>query len=224
MNKEWLITDTHFDHENIGVFCDRPDGWMDKIIKNWQRIVKPEDVVVHLGDVQVGRGHNLKNLMASLPGTKILVIGNHDTKSPPWYMRNGFAFACDLIAYKGVTFSHHPLRSLIEGTDINVHGHVHNTAWNPTEDFQRLLAIEHVNYSPVDLWKWINMARSEEKWREYRRTWKIPVVEGRKHNSWSGMMAEILPCGCTNAQHMYADYDKQPWPCQILLDTTLEIK
>lgn len=183
MNKEWLITDTHFDHENIGVYCDRPDGWMDKIIRNWRLIVKPEDTVIHLGDVQVGRGHDLLSLMNSLPGTKVLVIGNHDTKSSLWYMRNGFAFAADAFAYKQATLTHHPADSLIADTDINIHGHVHNALWEPKHPFQRLLAIEHVDYKPVDFIKWLNMARSEGKWKEYRRSWKVPVIEGKRHNS-----------------------------------------
>ena len=182
MNKEWLITDTHFDHENIGVYCDRPNGWEELIIRNWTRIVKPEDVVIHLGDVAVGNKRELKTLLDSLPGTKILVIGNHDTHSAPWFMRNGFAFATDALAYQGVTFSHKPSDTLFDDTDINIHGHVHNTLWTPHKEFSRLLAIEHAGYKPVDLRKWINMARSSRKWADYRRTWKVPEVTGRKNN------------------------------------------
>lgn len=156
---------------------------MDKIIRNWRQMVKPEDVVIHLGDVQVGKGHALKELMDSLPGTKILTLGNHDTHSPTWYMRNGFAFACTMMAYKGVTLSHYPQMNLIYGTDLNVHGHVHNSVWRPSRPFQRLLAIEHTNYMPVDFAKWTNMARSPQKWAEYMKRWKIPVIEGKVRNA-----------------------------------------
>lgn len=176
MNKTWLITDTHFDHDNIGVYCDRPDGWMDRILRNWRQLVKPEDLVIHDGDVQVGHGHKLLDLMNSLPGTKVLVMGNHDTKSLTWYMRNGFAFACEALAYQGITFTHHPSDMLFPDTDINIHGHVHNSVWHPTQPFQRLLAIEHVGYKPVDLLKWSSMARSAEKWQQYMRSWKVPNV------------------------------------------------
>ena len=178
--KEWLITDTHFDHENIGVYCARPDGWMDLILKNWREIVKPEDLVIHLGDVQVGRGHALLDLLNGLPGTKVLVRGNHDTKSLMWYARNGFSSACDGMKYQGVTFTHQPETSLYSGTDINVHGRVHNSEWKPTKDFHRLLALEYVNYRPVDLLKFINMARSPEKWQQFVKKWKpVPKIEGR---------------------------------------------
>src|ERR1043166_4710908 len=155
--KEWLITDTHFDHDNIGVYCDRPKGWMDRIIRNWKQIVKPDDVVLHLGDVLVGNRHSMRDLMNGLPGHKLLIRGNHDDKSSMWYIRNGFAFACDGMAYKGVTWTHRPSYTLMPDTDINIHGHVHNTVWNPRADFSRLLAIEHVGYKPIDLMKWVGM-------------------------------------------------------------------
>lgn len=181
--KEWLITDTHFDHDKIGVYCDRPDGWMDKILFNWRQIVKTEDLVIHLGDLQVGPGHNLKELMDSLPGRKVLVLGNHDTKSNSWYMTNGFAFVADAFVYRGVTYTHKPSSFLFPDTDINIHGHVHNSIWQPSHSFQRLLAIEHVNYMPVNLLKWTAMARSPKKWEEYCSKWKVPVITGKRKNA-----------------------------------------
>jgi calcineurin-like phosphoesterase family protein len=178
--KEWLITDTHFDHDNIGVYCDRPAGWMDRILKNWRRMVQKDDLVLHLGDVMVGNRRSLLDMMNSLPGAKVLVRGNHDAKSTLWYIRNGFVFATDGLSHKGVTFTHRPAALLSCGTDINVHGHVHNTPWKSTQSFQRLLAIEHVEYRPVALQKWIDMARSPNAWAAYRAKWPIPVVVGRR--------------------------------------------
>ncbi len=178
--REWLITDTHFDHDNIGVYCDRPEGWIERILKNWRTMVAPEDVVIHLGDIMVGNRRSLLDLMNSLPGHKVLIRGNHDDKSPMWYIRNGLAFATDGLAHKGVTFTHRPSPVLYPGTDINIHGHVHNTLWRPVAQFSRLLAIEHVNYRPVNLMKWVGMARSERGWREYVAKMPEPVVTGRK--------------------------------------------
>lgn len=178
--KEWLITDTHFDHDNIGVYCDRPVGWMERIFTNWRRVVRPDDIVLHLGDVMVGSRNSLLDMMNSLPGNKMLIRGNHDSKSPMWYMRNGFVYAADGLIQKGVTFTHRPAPLLFPNTDINIHGHVHNTVWKPSQPFQRLLAIEHVDYKPVDMQKWINMARSDKRWAIYRAKWQVPVVTGRR--------------------------------------------
>jgi len=33
-DRTWIISDTHFFHENIGRYCDRPDGWLETIIEN----------------------------------------------------------------------------------------------------------------------------------------------------------------------------------------------
>jgi calcineurin-like phosphoesterase family protein len=183
--KEWLITDTHFDHDNIGVYCARPDGWMDLILENWRKIVQPEDVIIHLGDVKVGgnRGHKLTEIMYSLPGTKILIRGNHDHESNMYYMRNGFAASLDGMKYHGVTFTHQPVNSLYDGTDLNIHGHVHNSKWEPTKPFHRLLAIEYVDYRPVDLMKFIGLCRSK-KWDEWVKSWKPrPAIDQKAHNA-----------------------------------------
>jgi len=29
----WIISDTHFFHENIGRYCNRPENWQELIIK-----------------------------------------------------------------------------------------------------------------------------------------------------------------------------------------------
>ena len=53
--KYYLISDTHFNHANIATYCDRPADFTDKLIRNWNNTVKPEDSVIHLGDVFIGR-------------------------------------------------------------------------------------------------------------------------------------------------------------------------
>jgi calcineurin-like phosphoesterase family protein len=157
---------------------------MDLIIKNWCKIVKSEDVVMHLGDVQVGWKSYLPGLLASLPGTKLLVRGNHDGHSNMWYMRNGFAASCDGMMYGGATLTHRPSDSLYGGTDINIHGHVHNSAWTPTKPFQRLLALEYVGYRPVDFQKFCGLARSPEKWKKFVASWEPrPRIDQKSKNA-----------------------------------------
>ena len=157
---------------------------MEKICKNWRDLVQWEDLVIHLGDVQVGAKRPLKGLLATLPGRKILIKGNHDNESLMWYMRNGFDVALDGMAYKKVTFSHHPLNSLYEGTDINIHGHVHNSPWHPNKPFQRLLALEYVGYKPIALDKFIALCRSTGKWEKWVHSWKPrPDIREKSHNA-----------------------------------------
>lgn len=131
----WIIADTHFYHENIKRYQGRPDDFNEQIIRNWNRLVAYDDVVIHLGDVIFGldKEQRLPSLMASLPGKKILCRGNHDPKPAEWYMKHGFDFACDYYVYKDIAFSHAPLTPLPPQTlvsdgrlvNLNVHGHFH---------------------------------------------------------------------------------------------------
>ena len=80
----YFIADTHFNHENIIKYCNRPfkntEEMNEYIIKKWNSVVKSEDIVYHLGDVGFGTIDELKKLLAKLNGTKILVMGNHDVR------------------------------------------------------------------------------------------------------------------------------------------------
>jgi hypothetical protein len=44
----WIISDTHFFHENIGRYCNRPENWQELIIKNWNDLISPDENVLHL--------------------------------------------------------------------------------------------------------------------------------------------------------------------------------
>jgi calcineurin-like phosphoesterase family protein len=139
--KIWVIADTHFYHENIKRYQGRPDDFNQQIIRNWNKLVAYDDVVIHLGDVIFGldKEKRLPSLMASLPGKKILCRGNHDPKPAEWYMERGFDFTCDYYVYQDVAFSHAPLTPLPPQTlvndgrlvSLNIHGHFHKGGASP---------------------------------------------------------------------------------------------
>ncbi len=163
MNNIFLITDTHFNHPKIGEYCNRPEGWEKQIIQNWKMTVRPEDIVIHLGDVMLCDHKEYKTtfkpLITSLPGKKFLVKGNHDKQSDRWYMDNGFDFCCDRFVMKGVLYSHTPAPVEEMGADIrfNIHGHTHNKnpLWKEPliryEERRYLLILENCKYKPVKL-------------------------------------------------------------------------
>lgn len=163
--KFFLVSDTHFNHQNIATYCQRPSNFTEVLIKNWNLRVKPEDTVIHLGDVAIGKKSEW--IMPSLPGRKILIRGNHDrSQSVSWWADKGFDFACDSLLFRGVWLTHEPAQSLPEGATLNIHGHLHNI-WtgfaknagaecaataegrlrNP---WQRLFAVEYTNYCPIE--------------------------------------------------------------------------
>src|SRR5580704_6260614 len=118
----YLISDTHFNHENIVTYCDRPKNFTEIIIKRWNEIVKPEDMIIHLGDVQIGKKSD--NIISALPGRKILIRGNHDRQlSNTRWMQAGFDFACDGMIFRKCLLTHEPSEKLPEGADLNIHGH-----------------------------------------------------------------------------------------------------
>ncbi len=179
MKVTWLISDTHFNHDKIATYCDRPTNFTDLIIKRWQEMVKPEDLVIHLGDVAIGNRRKVKDILAELPGRKALVLGNHDRMhGPDWWMAQGFDFACQAMKYRNCWLTHEPSTSLADGCEINIHGHLHNF-WNgfhykgagvvdvttgkpfepPTKlanPWQRLLAVEYTDYRVVNFDKFVS--------------------------------------------------------------------
>lgn len=134
MNR-WYISDTHFGHENIIRFCDRPfahAGEMDEFIKTlWNETVKPEDHITHLGDVTMNRSNQQATpfikLMRTLHGHKRLHLGNHDHFPIKTYIEAGFEKVyATWRDEQGLLFSHMPLHpTSIGSAKANIHGHIH---------------------------------------------------------------------------------------------------
>ena len=79
----FFTSDTHFCHEKIIAYTKRPFTSVDQmnqtIIKNWNSIVKKDDLVYHLGDFAFRYNMKiLEDLRKQLNGHIILIAGNHD--------------------------------------------------------------------------------------------------------------------------------------------------
>ena len=77
----FFTSDSHFNHENIIKFCNRPfdslDEMNDALTENWNAKVKPDDTVFHLGDFSWGGSGSWKSARERLNGHIILIKGNH---------------------------------------------------------------------------------------------------------------------------------------------------
>ena len=150
----FLTSDTHFSHNNILLFSNRPfknTKEMNKaLIRNWNRVVEPNDLVIHLGDVSFDEG-KLSSLIYKLNGSKVLVRGNHDRKSINYYLDNGFNFASDFFVWKNDVFTHIPVKHTIkEMFRFNFHGHMHKHSEHfGIKDGYVNLAVELNEYTPV---------------------------------------------------------------------------
>lgn len=176
MTKVYIVSDTHYNHDREGgvmeTHCKRPSNFSQLVFDRWNQTVKPEDLVVHVGDVLIGPKSRTKEYLDALNGRKILVRGNHDTDKPClWWMNNGFAAASDGMLFRNIWVSHKPADVLPAGAELNLHGHLHNI-WDGFVDpkreerdrellgddylkrlknpWQRLFALEYTDYRPVE--------------------------------------------------------------------------
>lgn len=78
----WFTSDTHFDHANILKYTSRPfttvEEMNEALITNWNSLVRPGDVVYHLGDFAFRRH---RYFAERLHGQIVLIEGSHDRMS-----------------------------------------------------------------------------------------------------------------------------------------------
>tara|TARA_B100001287_G_scaffold167388_1_gene140784 strand:+ start:9020 stop:9529 length:510 start_codon:yes stop_codon:yes gene_type:complete len=165
MKDTWVISDTHFNHEAILRFNDysgKPcrqfpnvEVMNSTMIDNWNSVVKPNDIVYHLGDVLFG--HNkvewMQENFVKLNGTKHLILGNHDN---PKFLAPFFKSISLWKELPGLVLSHTPLHiTTLQETHrwkdnlTNVHGHIHS---NPSpEGPYKCVSVEQINYTPINV-------------------------------------------------------------------------
>jgi calcineurin-like phosphoesterase family protein len=93
-------------------------------------VVQPADWVFHLGDFGKWACVNLEQVFNLLHGTKVLIVGNHDTAATvclPWREKAKSVFVT--VGGQRVWLSHHPRRSWKEREAGTWHryGHVHGS-------------------------------------------------------------------------------------------------
>ena len=153
-----FISDTHWRHKNIIKYTSRIDIYKDvdqmgeDMIARWNSVVKPDDIVYHLGDFAFGSKELVGTLVSRLNGRIRIILGNHDRRNKPdWYDGLGFDRVYDQpIIYKDwFILSHEPIKYLTTMMPyINIHGHTHDEEYaNP----QRLnVCWEILDGYPID--------------------------------------------------------------------------
>jgi len=157
--KIWLISDTHFRHRRLIEKGFRPADFEARIEKNWNRLVNPLDVVIHLGDVIVGREEEIEGINDRLNGSKILVRGNHDNRSTTWYVDRGFAMVVDSMTLGPCLLTHEP-SEWRRDCRFNVCGHLHDDGHRSDEydlvrGFHKVFSLEREDYCPILITKFI---------------------------------------------------------------------
>lgn len=143
LDKLFFTSDTHFFHENIIKFCDRPfesnEHQTKELIRLWNEVVPEDGVVYHLGDLcWTGNIDRIIWLNEQLNGTINLVYGNHcyQNKLDREIIKNIFKshggdtmdIASILVRNdnnQNLTCCHYPMLFWPTGSWM-LHGHIHS--------------------------------------------------------------------------------------------------
>ena len=158
----FVISDTHFGHSNILRFEPKFRKFMnvqemdEYMIRQWNDVVKQDDIVYHLGDVAIG---SPLKYVQRLNGHKILIKGNHDNHvGIQEFIDAGFEDVMAMVKLKGFILTHCPMHP--EELDYypkykNIHGHIHSrlVLLNGQEmDYRYVnVSVEHTKFKPINL-------------------------------------------------------------------------
>jgi calcineurin-like phosphoesterase family protein len=133
-HKVYLATDWHLWRRKVKgkSECTKRSDF-DKLIKNINNTLGENDVLIYLGDLVDGEFTDkeaLKDVLKTMSGKKIIVLGNNDLFSKSFYKSCGFDYVVQSFVWHNVLFTHMPVKN---DNDINVHGHIHGyrTYWIP---------------------------------------------------------------------------------------------
>lgn len=150
MNRIFVIGDTHFGHQK----CADARGFAsvgehdEALIENWNRAVKKDDTVIHLGDVLFGSKFEP---LPRLNGIKKLVMGNHDRYRSIYYLE-WFRGIYGSLEVKNYILTHIPVHpSQFMRFKGNIHGHLHSTSLDYIDRRYFCASAERINLTPIPI-------------------------------------------------------------------------
>lgn len=165
MTDRWVVSDSHFGHANILTFLHNGvpvrsfssvEEMDETIIQNWNKVVKQQDVVYHLGDVVIN-----KRFLATISrcnGSKRLIKGNHDNLDDAKYLEYFKTIYTMRIFGHDMIMTHIPIHSnCVDRFKLNLHGHTHQSSMNDPRyrnvcvDFPGDQYYKSNNYTPLNL-------------------------------------------------------------------------
>ena len=164
----WLTSDLHFMHDKSFIWESRGffsiQEMNEKIVENWNNIVKPDDRVICLGDLMLNNNEEGIKYINQLNGEIILIWGNHDTNARqeaihlncPSIITLGYAHQFRYEKFS-IYLSHYPtITSNFDDKNFtyrtfNLHGHTHSlTPWiDPNNPFMYDVGMDAHNCKPI---------------------------------------------------------------------------
>jgi calcineurin-like phosphoesterase family protein len=163
----WFTSDTHLSHRNIIQYCNRPDQTvldMDKrIINNWNKVVRKDDIIYHLGDFSFcNKKNEVEELLRQLNGQKHLIVGNHDrdetqkakgwgTVSPLKMIKIKYKDKKGIDRYQDITLCHYAMKVWKNSGrgSWQLYGHSHGTLPDDPNSFQMDVGVDSNNFTPI---------------------------------------------------------------------------
>ena len=171
----FFISDLHIGHKNVIKFDKRPFKDIDEmhveLIKRWNSVVEPEDIVYFLGDLSFGRSELTKWFTYSLNGKIYAIAGNHDKiKDLKGLGRfedvHEYGTEIDIKdedalesrgsgGYQKIILSHYPILSWNKSHygSIHLHGHTHGSLIQHQQEYYRRKVMDVgcncIDYTPI---------------------------------------------------------------------------
>ena len=153
MSNVLFLGDAHLGHKSITkyrtLFRDEQDHF-EHIEIEYHKVVTKRDKCIFTGDA-VFTEDRLRQ-MQKWAGTKVLIIGNHDTDSINMKtLAECFDDMYGLLKYKEFWVSHAPIHPVELRGKANIHGHVHNQNIQDIRYFNT--SLENIGYKPISLFE-----------------------------------------------------------------------
>lgn len=142
-------------------FLKNVNEMYDTILRNWNEVIKDDDIVVIAGDLAFNR-NDAKNFIDSANGKKYLVLGNHDDWYDETFVARDLLGATDILKVNTqentIICCHYPIEcwEMMVCGSIMVHSHVHGFPWAKQKDNRYNCGCTLWDYKPIRLVDMIN--------------------------------------------------------------------
>lgn len=147
-----FIADLHLGHKFMASKrgFENIDDHNNYLIKQWNSVVKKNDITYILGDITMETS-KFYPLLNQLNGIKYVVLGNHDTAKDTIELLKYVKKIYGAIKYRGIWLTHIPIHpsELEYRANKNIHGHIHSSKINDERYY--CVSCEHLDFKPHSL-------------------------------------------------------------------------
>ena len=168
MSKVFFTSDTHFSHNNIIKYENRPfkdkDDMNKKLIENWNNTISKDDEVYVLGDFCFGTPDEVYNIAKQLNGKIHIILGNHDKGIKQMNrdkQKEVFEWVKDyyVLKHNKIKFVlfHYPIQvwDCRHHGVVHLYGHIHSNLGNHSMEYDIKnsynVGVDVNNFKPIEL-------------------------------------------------------------------------